>query len=230
MTKGLLTQTERFAALEALLGQPDASWSALMTLLAWWPPSQGQEQAVTLAEGAAGRWQDGERVLPRIGARHLLEGKVLPYLRLVRVLDMRPLYPVPSRVRLLSRMIREAKLRRLSAFYLRYDEGEAILREMLGQIEGLETLYLGCCSIGDTGAMALAREPGLAGLGSLSLHSNLISDKGALRLLESPHLEGLRVLNLYNNQVSPGVVEQIRSAPRWRDAHLLLEAQRASPA
>lgn len=226
MTRGLTTPAARFAALDALLSEPRASWKELMTLLAWWPASQGQEQAVTLAEAAADRWPESHRELPRIGVRHLLDGKVPPYLRLLRTLDMRPLWRVPDRARLLARMIREARMRRLCSFSIRYDDGPAIVRELVNHMEGLGNLYLGACSVGDREATALARCPAMAGLRSLSLHSNHLTDEGALALLASPYLRGVSYVNLYNNRISPGVVAQLQAAPWWQGDTLLLNAQR----
>lgn len=226
MARPPCTQEERFAALGALLAAPGASWGELMTLLAWWPSAQGQAQAVALAEAAAGRWSDSSRVLTRIAIRHLLENKVPPYLRLLRSLDMRPLWQVQSRPRLLARIIQEAGLRNLHTFTLRYDDGPAILRELLCYVEGLYVLHLGACSLGDPEAIALASSPSLAGLTHLSLHSNHLGDEGALALLNSPYLRGLRYLNLYNNRLSPGVVAQLQAAPWWSRGTLLLNAQR----
>ncbi len=226
MTTGLTTTAARFAALDALLREPRASWAGLMTLLAWWPASQGQAEAVTLAEAAAGRWPDSRRGLPRIGVRHLLENKVPPYLRLLRTLDMRPLWRAPDRSRLLARMIHEAGMRRLDSFTIRYDNGPPIVRELVRQVEGLSNLYLGACGVGDNEAIALARCPAMAGLSGLSLHSNHITDEGALALLSSPYLQKISYLNLYNNQISPGVVAQLQAAPWWQGDTLLLNAQR----
>jgi hypothetical protein len=226
MTREHITQAARFAALDALLKEPQASWAELMTLLAWWPASQGQEQAVTLAEAAAGRWHDSRRALPRIGLRHLLENKVPPYLRLLRTLDMMPLWRASHRARLLARMIHEAGMRRLYSFSIRYDDGPSIVRELVHHVEGLGHLYLGACSVGDKELIALARCPAMEGLFALSLHSNHISDKGALALLSSPYLQKVSYLNLYNNQISPGVVAQLQAAPWWQGDTLLLNAQR----
>lgn len=226
MTRGLTTPAARFAALDALLNEPQASWKELVTLLAWWPASQGQEQAVTLAEAAADRWPESRRDLPRIGVRHLLDGKVPPYLRLIRMLDMRPLWRVPDRARLLARMISEARMRRLYSFSTRYDDGPSIMRELVTHMEGLGNLYLGACSVGDREAIALARCPAMAGLFGLSLHSNHLTDEGALALLSSPYLLKISYLNLYNNRISPGVVAQLQSAPWWQGGTLLLNAQR----
>jgi hypothetical protein len=226
MTREPITEAARFAALDALLKEPRASWAELMTLLAWWPASQGQEQAVALAEAAAGRWQDGQRDLPRIGMRHLLENKVPPYLRLLRTLDMMPLWRASDRARLLARMIHEAGMRRLHSFSIRYDDGPAIVRELVRHVEGLGHLYLGTCSVGDRELIALARCPAMAGLHGLSLHGNHITDKGALALLSSPYLRQISYLNLYKNRISPGVVAQLQAAPWWQGDTLLLNAQR----
>jgi uncharacterized protein (TIGR02996 family) len=64
------------------------------------------------------------------------------------------------------------------------------------------TLLLNFCSIGLTGARALARSPNMEGLRVLNLSANDLDDRAAGLILESPYLENLVSLDLTANGLS----------------------------
>jgi hypothetical protein len=222
------SRRERFAALERLLAAPaDAgSWGQTITALAWWPAEHDLAAAVARVEAIAERWPWSQRRLTRACARELEAGRVGPHLRLLRDLDLNPLWRVRDRAGLLRAMIERGGLRQLSRFTLRYADGPRIVDALVdGPIVGLRDLSLGACAITPEAAQRLAAAPPLARLRRLNLHSNRIADAGALALLASPHLRDLESLNLYNNQISTDVLRAVRDAPQWASARKILHGQ-----
>lgn len=221
-----ITQDERFAALAARLADPAATWRQVLTLLACWPPDHDPALALTVVEAVVDRWPVHQRDLPRLVARQLIAGDVRPCLRLVRVLDLRPLWQVSDRAALLQRMIIEGGLRELREFTTRYDRGDAQIALLVEHVLGLRTLYVAGSGVGPRGAELLASCPALAGLLRLSLPNNNLGDAGAQALLDSPHLVGLRTLNLYANGLSSPMVERVLAAPQWQRASIIIHNQR----
>lgn len=219
---------ERFAALERLLAAPadTSSWGQTITALAWWPAEHDLADAVARVEAIAERWHWSQRRLTRACARELEAGRVGPHLRLLRDLDLNPLWRVRDRAGLLRAMIERGGLRQLCRFTLRYADGPRIVDALVdGPVVGLRDLSLGACGITPEAAERLAATPALAGLRRLSLHSNRIADAGALALVASPHLRGLEYLNLYSNRISTDALRALVDAPQWAGAQKILHAQ-----
>lgn len=225
MARRVRSVEERLAGLESMLARPTTSWSEVMTALSTWPADQALEGAIAAVEAAADRWPPAARGLARVTVQQLLAGEVRPHLRLVRALDLRPLWSHRHRAALLGRMIAEGGVRELHTFILRYDEGEAILALLTRHVRGLRVLYLGGSGVETTGACALAECAELAELGHLALHNNRIDDEGALALARSPHLGSLRSLNLYNNRLTPPGVEALRGLLEPRQVRLIVHKQ-----
>lgn len=220
------SETERRADLDALLADPAAAWGTVMTVLSTWPSDQAPDRAIAAVEAVADRWPPATRGLPRAAIRQLLAGDVRPHLRLVRALDLRPLWSSRDRVALLDRLIAEGGVCELHTFIVRYDDGEALLARLVRHVRGLRVLRLGGCRIGLPGARALADGPALAELRELALHNNRIDDDGAGALAGSPHLARLRTLNLYNNCPSRGTVAALRELYAARGVRLQIHHQR----
>ncbi|WP_146157606.1 hypothetical protein [Enhygromyxa salina] len=151
-----------------------------------------------------------------------MAGHVRPYLRLLRVLDIRPLHPIRDRNALLRRMIREGGVRELQTFRARYSDGDQLIDTLLRSIHGLQVIYIGGSHVGPAAAQALAQSPSMSGLRYLSLHNNSIGDGGAEALLASPYLRELRWLNLYRNGISGALRDAIKRAPQWQGAQIIL--------
>lgn len=224
--RGSATEEQRHAALTELLARPDAGWAAVMTLLASWPAGQEPGRAIEAVEAVAERWPPHARGLSRLAVQQLLAGEVRPYLRLVRALDLRPLWSLRDRAGLLAQMIREAGVRELAVFVIRYDEGDAIIRLITRHIVGLRALTIGGSGVSPAGARVLAEASALAGLRLLALHNNRIDDAGAGALVDSPHLGELRSLNLYGNRLTALGARRVSSAPRWLQAGIVVHGQR----
>jgi len=215
----------RHEALAVLLAEPAPSWHEVLRRLATWPAAHDPAAAIAAVEAVAHRWRPQDRGLGRFAVHQLIHGDVGPHLRLIRALDLRPLWEVGDRPALFERMIVAGGVRELFAFDARYDRGDTHIELLTAHIVGLRQLYLGGCHVGPEGARRLAECPALAGLQRLSLHNNVLGDAGAEALLASPHLVGLRVLNLYNNQLSAPMIERIRAAPQWRGATVTIHNQ-----
>ncbi len=221
-----LGEEARFAGLAALLERPDAPWNEVLNCLARWPAEQEPERAIVAVEAAVDRWPAGLRGLSRFVVQQLVGGEVRPYLRVLRALDLRRVWSVRRRDRLLARMIEEAGVTRLESCTTRYDLGEELIPRIARSIGGLRRLEIGGSGVSSDGARALAGAPGLAGLVHLGLPNNHIHDDGAEALLGSPWLAGLRFLNLHGNRLSPAMVERIAGAPQWQAARIVLGCQR----
>lgn len=221
-----LAAGERLAGLTARLADPQARWGEVLTALACWPPDQDPGAALAAVEAELHRWPPDTRVLPRLARGQLLAGEVRPYLRLIRVLDLRPLWQLRDRPALLRRMITGAGVRELLTFTTRYDHGEAHIDLLTAHITGLRGLHLGGSGVGPTGAHRLASCPALARLQHLGLPNNDLDDPAGEALLASPHLGELRSLNLYGNRLSPAMVQRILAAPQWQRTTLVAHAQR----
>ncbi len=218
---------ERLSSLQRALADPGSAWADLLNRLAFWPPSETMRQATELVEAAAERLPAPTRAPSRFVVRELLDGRVRGYIRLLRVLDLGPLWSLRDRHLLLKRMIDEGGLHTLHTFRTRYDHGEALLRTLTRSIRGLQIIYIGGSQVGPAGAQLIARSPSMAGLRHLSLHNNRIGDEGAAALLASPHLHNLRWLNLYRNGISGDMREAIHAAPQWYDAKIILHGSRS---
>ncbi|MCY1054094.1 hypothetical protein [Nannocystis sp. SCPEA4] len=216
----------RLAALAALLADPSTSWGRIVTCLACWPAALDASPAIAAVEAVADRWPAPGRGLSRLAVRQLLAGDVRPYLRLVRALDLRPLWSMRDHPVLLERMLAAGGMRQLVAFTTRYDRGDALIRLLTAHIVGLRHLSISGSSVGPDGARRLGECPALAGLQRLALHNNELGDLGAEALLASPYLVDLHALNLYNNRLSAAMVERIRGAPQWRGATIIIHNQR----
>ncbi len=215
---------ERFAGLAARLADPRAIWGDVITLLACWPPDQDPASAVALVEAEVDRWPPHSRTLPRLALEQLRAGEVRPYLRLIRVLDLRALWQNRDRATLLRRMI-AAGMHELLTFTTRYDQGEPLIELLVAHITGLRRLQLGGSAIGPAGAIRLARWPELVHLQHLGLPNNHIDDAGAEALLASPHLDNLHSLNLYGNRLSPAMLGRIVAARQWQRTRLVVHGQ-----
>ncbi len=222
MTRHRQSDEERAVALRRALENPATPWGEVLGRLAFWPLGRGLEEATEQVEAVVERWPAATRAPTRIVLQQLLNGEIRPYLRLLRVLDLRPLWRVRDRDGLLRRIIRDGSLRELHTFRARYSDGDALLTTLVRSIRGLHTLYLGGSTVSPAGAYAIARSPAMSGLRHLSLHNNQIGDVGAEALLASPYLHGLRWLNLYRNGISHDLRDAIRSAPQWQRARLIL--------
>jgi hypothetical protein len=221
------TETERHAALRAELGDPSPSWSRLLTQLVRWPLDQDPERAMAIVEASG--FPAEVRGLSPLAYQQLLDLDVRPYLRLIRVLDLRPLNHVGEPTRLFERMIHEGGMRELHTLITRYHRWSGLAPLIARHITGLRCLRLGDSGLDAESARALAHAPALADLRELSLYTNHIDDDGAQALVDSPHLASLRFLNLYGNDLSPAMIARIRAAPQWREAALVLHGQRSRP-
>lgn len=222
MARHRQSDEERTVALRRALENPATPWPEVLNRLAFWPLGHGLMEATEQVEAVVERWPAATRSPTRFVLRQLLEGEVRPYLRLLRVLDLRPLWRVRDRDGLLRRIIRDGSLRELHTFRARYSDGDALLTTLVRSIRGLCTIYLGGSTVSPAGAHAIARSPAMSGLRHLSLHNNQIGDVGAEALLASPYLHGLRWLNLYRNGISHDLRDAIRGAPQWQRARLIL--------
>lgn len=227
MKRRRATEGQLHVEFAALLASPETSWVAVMARLASWPADQGVARAIEAAEAVAERWPRHARGPGRLTLQQLAAGQVRSHVRLVRALDLRPLWRVPDRPGLLGRMIREGGVRELELLVTRHDRGEELIRLVTRHVVGLRGLAIGGSGVGPDGARALAEAPALAGLRRLALHNNRIDDAGAEALVESPHLGALRYLNLYGNTLGAGAVLRVRGAPRWLQAGLVVHGQRA---
>ncbi|MCA9691129.1 MAG: hypothetical protein KC636_16110 [Myxococcales bacterium] len=219
------TEEERVALLAAALARPDASWDELLTAVAYWPEDQHPERGVATLEAAASRFDAYTRSPSAAVLRELSRGVVGPYLRLIRWIDLRPLWEVRRRDLLFRRVVLEGGARELHGFETRYDHGIGHFETLTRHVHGLRYLYVGMSGIGSPELRALAEAPSSATLEHLSLHNNVIEDDGAQAMLESPHLVGLRYINLYGNRLSERMVERLHAAPQWRDAWIIAHRQ-----
>lgn len=76
----------------------------------------------------------------------------------------------------------------------------------------LRALDLGANRVGDAGAEALARWPGLSSVTALSLSRNEICAAGAKALADSPHVTELRILNLGENRIGDDGVRALANS------------------
>jgi uncharacterized protein (TIGR02996 family) len=79
--------------------------------------------------------------------------------------------------------------------------------------ERMRDLRLDSNQIGDEGAAALARCPGLASLSKLSACEVGITDQGVKELAESPHLLALRTLWMRDDSLTEGAIDSLVASP-----------------
>jgi hypothetical protein len=118
------------------------------------------------------------------------------------------------------RLVRQLpRLRELDISYIKIEAEVLASLERAPDSEGLTTLRLRACRLGDSCIEVLSRSKHAPSLTTLDLAHNYFTWKGAMALVESTRLSRLRRLNLTRCSVGPDVGRRLRD--RFGDGLIL---------
>lgn len=184
-----------------------------------------EEEIIPMLNERLADWDDAWRVVPPGWIDLLLDGELVPQLRITRHLDLRRRCLSLEDAELLAESHELSDIRLLNLAYNGFqDEGVVVL---MGSeyIRNLTFLDLSGNSVETRGIRAIARSPFVSNLRHLDLTGNWINDKGATHLAESEHLANLKRLILRGNPIHEEGAQALASSPHlaetikkhWRD-------------